>query len=179
MTIHLFYFPYSYHKLLVAKYGCKREKSQEAKWRSAEEQKPVCEMERALDMDLFLEGQEQWAKDSPHCLVILHEMFLYAASKGRKEAEQVVCQGCQWHMPQLDPEAGASAIQLVHPEIGREKLLDLYLEVYKLHRLPGSPPGELAILREVSSALPCHSLEEKGTFTHPRADCLNGRGKVC
>ena len=48
------------------------------------------EMERAVDMDLFLEAQEQWARDSPHCLVILHEMFLHAASEGQKEAEQVV-----------------------------------------------------------------------------------------
>ena len=163
VTIQLLYFPYSYHKLLVAKYGCKREKSQEAKQRSADEQKPVCEMERALDVDLFLEAQEQWAKDGPHHLVILHEMFLHAASEGQKEAEQVVCQGWQQHMPQLDPEADIPAVQLVHPEIGREKLLDLYLEVYKLHRLPRSPPGELAILKEVSSALPCHSLEEEGT----------------
>ena len=91
MTIHLFYFPYSYHKLLVAKYGCKREKSQEAKQRAAEEWRPVREMERAVDVDLFLEAQGQWAKDSPHHLVILHEMFLHAASKGQKEAEQVVC----------------------------------------------------------------------------------------
>ena len=91
MTIHLFYFPYSYHELLVAKYGCKREKSQEAKWRATEEWRPVCEMERAVDMDLFLEAQGQWAKDSPHHLVILHEMFLHATSKGWKEAEQVVC----------------------------------------------------------------------------------------
>ena len=162
-TIHLFYFPYSYHKLLVAKYGCKREKSQEAKRRSAEEQRPICEMERAVDVDLFLEAQEQWAKDSPHHHIILHEMFLHAASEGQKEVEWVVCRGCRWHMPQLDPEVGIPTIQLVHPEIDREKLLDLYLEVYKLHRLPGSPPGEPAILKEVSSALPCHSLEEKGT----------------
>ena len=163
VTIHLFYFPYSYHELLVTKYGCKREKSQEAKQRSAEEQKPVCKMERALDVDLFLEAQEQWAKDSPHHLVIFHEMFLHAASEGQKEAERVVCQGHQQYMPQLDPEVGIPTIQLVHPEIGREKLLDLYLEVYKLHRLPSSPPGEPAILREVSSALPCHSLEEEGS----------------
>ena len=87
VTIHLFYFPYSYHKLLVAKYGCKREKSQEAKQGSAEERKPVCEMERALDMDLFLEAQEQWAKDSPHHLVIFHEMFLHTKTEGQKEAE--------------------------------------------------------------------------------------------
>ena len=66
-------------------------------------------------------------------------------------------------MPQLDPEAGIPTIQLVHPEIGREELLDLYLEVYKMHRLPGSPLGELAFLREVSSALPGYSLEEEGS----------------
>ena len=87
VTIHLFYFPYSYHELLVAKYRCKRGKSQEAKWRSAEEWKPMHEMERALDMHLFLEAQEQWAKDSPHRLVIFHEMFLHAKSKGQKETE--------------------------------------------------------------------------------------------
>ena len=99
MTIHLFYFPYSYHELLVTKYGCKRERSQEAKRRSTEEQRPICEMERAVDVDLFLEAQEQWAKDSPHCLIILHEMFLHAASEGQKDTERVVCQGCQQHMP--------------------------------------------------------------------------------
>ena len=38
----------------------------------------------------------------------------------------------------------------------KEELLELYLEVYKLHRLPGSPPGELAILKEVVSSLPDH-----------------------
>ena len=189
VAIHLFYFPYSYHELLVAKYGCKREKSQEAKWRSTEEQKPVCEMERALDVDLFLEAQGQGAKDSPHHLIILHEMFLHAASKGWKEVEPVVCQGHQQHMPQLDPEVGIPAIQLVHPETGREELLDLYLEVYKLHKLPSSPPGEPTILKEVSSALPGHSLEEEAllmpkdslipkAFTHPKADHLNRRGKV-
>ena len=87
MTTYLFYLPYSYCKLMVAKYGCKREKSQEAKWRSAEEQKPMWEMEGAVDVDLFLEAQEPWAKDSPHQLIILHEMFLHAAYKGWNEAE--------------------------------------------------------------------------------------------
>ena len=90
MTIHLFYLLYSYHELMVAKYGCKREKSQEAKQRSTEERKPMQEMERAVDVDLFLEAQEQWAKDSPHQLIILHEMFLHAAYKGWKEAERTV-----------------------------------------------------------------------------------------
>ena len=51
----------------------------------------MCKMERALDVDLFLEAQEQWAKDSPHCLIIFHEMFLHAKFKGQNEAEQIVC----------------------------------------------------------------------------------------
>ena len=66
-------------------------------------------------------------------------------------------------MPQLDPEAGIPAIQLVHLEIDREQLLELYLEVYKLHRLPGSPPGEPAILEEILSVLPHYPPEEKGS----------------
>ena len=64
-------------------------------------------------------------------------------------------------MPQLDPEVGIPTIQLVHPEIDREQLLELYLEVYKLHRLPSSPPGELAILEEILSILPHHPPEEE------------------
>ena len=42
------------------------------------------ELDRAMDVDLFLEAQGNWPKDSPHCLVILHEMFLHAASEGWK-----------------------------------------------------------------------------------------------
>ena len=41
-------------------------------------------------------------------------------------------------------------------ETTKEQLLELYLEVYKLHRLPGSPLGEPAILKEVLSSLPDH-----------------------
>ena len=63
-------------------------------------------------------------------------------------------------MPQLNPEAGVPTIQLVQPETSREELLDIYLEVYKLHRLPGSPQGEPAILEEVSSTVPGHSQEK-------------------
>ena len=56
-------------------------------------------------------------------------------------------------MPQLNPEVGIPTIKLVGPETSREELLEIYLEVYKLHQLPGSPPGELAILEEVLAAV--------------------------
>ena len=72
---------------MVVKYCSKQKKSQEAKQRSAVEQRLVCKLERAMDVDLFLEMQGKWAEDSPHCLVILHEMFHHAASEGKKEAE--------------------------------------------------------------------------------------------
>ena len=57
-------------------------------------------------------------------------------------------------MSQLDPEAGVPVIELVGPETSREELLEIYLKVYKLHRLPGSHPGEPAILEEVLAAVP-------------------------
>ena len=80
-------FSLSYHKLMVVRYCSKWEKSQEAKWRSTVEWRPVQELERVMGVDLFLEIQGKWPEDSPHCLVILHEMFCHAALEGWKEAE--------------------------------------------------------------------------------------------
>ena len=86
--------------------------------------------------------------------MILYEMFRHAAIEGQKEAEQAICQGNQQNMPQLNPEAGIPAVQLVGPGTTKQELLEIYLEVYKLHRLLGSPPGEPAILEDVLSSLP-------------------------
>ena len=63
-------------------------------------------------------------------------------------------------MPQLNPEVGILAIQLVGPEMTKEELLELYLEVYKLHRLPGSPPSEPAIWEEIMAKAPDHPHSE-------------------
>ena len=131
-----------------------------AKQQSTDEQRPVREMERMMDVELFLETQSNWAEDSPHCLIILHEMFQHAAIEGWKEVEQIVCQGHQQNMPQLNPEVGVPTVQLVGLETTKEELLEMYLEVYKLHRLPRSPPGEPAILEEVMASLPDHPKRE-------------------
>ena len=61
-----------------------------AKKRSAEEQRLVHELEQAMDVELFLELQNSWPEDSPHHLVILHEMFQHAAIEGWKEVEQTI-----------------------------------------------------------------------------------------
>ena len=72
-------------------------------------------------------------------------------------------------MPQLNPEVGIPTIQLMGLEMTKEELLDLHLEVYKLHRLPGSPPGEPSILKEVLSSLPDHQRCEEEKAPAARA----------
>ena len=64
-------------------------------------------------------------------------------------------------MPQLNPEVGVPAVQLVGPEMTKEELLDIYLEVYKLHQLPESPPGEPVVLEEIRDSLPVHPQSEE------------------
>ena len=159
--------PCSYHRLMVVRYRSKQEKFQVAKWQSIEEWMLVCELEWAMNVDLFLEIQNKWAEDSPHYLVTLHEMFQHAAIEGQKEAEQTICRGCWQNMPQLNPEAGIPAAQLVGPETTKEELLEIYLEVYKLHRLPGSPL-EPAILEEIMALVPDHPQNEEDQ-THEAA----------
>ena len=150
---------------MVVKYKCKREKFQVTKWWATDEQRTVREMERIMDVELFLRIQGQWAEDSPHCMAIIHEMFQHAAAKGQKEVEWIIHQGHWQNLPQLNPEAGIPAVQLVGPKTSMEELLELYLEVYKLHRLPGSPPGEPVLLEEVLPSLEDHQgcKEEKAS----------------
>ena len=51
----------------------------------------VQKAECLMDVKLFLEGQARWQVNSPHCLVLLHEMFQHASEQGQKEAEQMIC----------------------------------------------------------------------------------------
>ena len=47
------------------------------------------EAERVVETNLFLDEYPQWNIGSPHWSVILHEMFLHAASQGHKR--QNIC----------------------------------------------------------------------------------------
>ena len=49
------------------------------------------ETKRVMDVELFLERQAKWEKDSPYCLAMMYEMFRHAANEGWKEAEHTVC----------------------------------------------------------------------------------------
>ena len=95
-----------------------------------------------MDVEMFLEGHARWEVGSPHHPIILHEMFQHAEEQGWKEAECMICQGCQHSLPKLDLKADVSAVQLVGPQTSKEEFRALYYEVYKLRRLPGSPLGE-------------------------------------
>ena len=93
-----------------------------------------------MDVDMFLDGYIRWEVGSPHHSIILNEMFLYAIEQGWKEAEWMICWGHQQGLPKLDPQAYVSTIQLVGPQTSKEGFRHLYYQVYKLRRLPGSPP---------------------------------------
>ena len=43
-----------------------------------------------MDVDMFLYRYVIWVVGSPHCFIILHEMFLHAAEWGQKEAEKFI-----------------------------------------------------------------------------------------
>ena len=105
-----------------------------------------------MDVKLFLEGQTRWEADSPHHLMMLHEMFQHATDQGQKEVEHTFSQGHQHELPKLDLEAVLSAVQLVGPKTSKEEIQSLYYEVYKLWRLPGSPPREPELVEEVVSS---------------------------
>ena len=47
--------------------------------------------ERMVDSELFLDEYSRWGLETPHQLMVLHEMFLHAAGQGQKEAE------CMFH----------------------------------------------------------------------------------
>ena len=79
-----------------------------------------------MDVELFLEGQVKWEVDSPHHLMMLHDMFQHASEQGQKEAECMVCQG-HWHgLPKLNPRVDISTIQLVGPQTSRKEIKSLY-----------------------------------------------------
>ena len=44
-----------------------------------------------MDVEMFLEGQARWEVDSPHCHIILREIFQDAVEQGQKEAECMTC----------------------------------------------------------------------------------------
>ena len=126
----------SYLTLLELQYGNHVQRNQVA-WEKAEEAGiSVQELERWVDLELFLDEYPQWGLGTPHQLVVLHEMFLHTAKWGQKEAECIFCQGSIY---KPDPEADQSTMELVGYWMSRKEMRDIYHSVYLLRRSPGSP----------------------------------------
>ena len=92
-----------------------------------------------IDIGLLLNEYPQWELGTPHWSVILHEMFLHAIDRGWKEAECMVCWGCQGSTMGPDPQAGLSAMELVGYLTSHKEIWDIYQSVFLLWRLPGLP----------------------------------------
>ena len=67
---------------MTGKYGSKRDKALAAKGQAAKEGLLVLEAKRVIDVELFLKGQAKWEAGSPHCLMMLYEMFHHTADQG-------------------------------------------------------------------------------------------------
>ena len=99
----------------------------------------VREAECRIDVRLFLDEYPRRELGTSHQSVILHEMFLHAAAQGHKEAECMVCWGCQGSASEPDLGAGHSAMELVGYQTPHKEIQDTYHSVYLLRRPPGLP----------------------------------------
>ena len=124
---------------MALQYGDRVQRTQAA-WDQAEENDiSIREAEHQIDVRLFLDEYPQWELGTPHQFIILHEMFLHAAKRGQKEAECMVCWGCQGSMYDPDSEADQSAMELVGYHMSQKEMRDIYQSVYLLQRAPGLP----------------------------------------
>ena len=70
----------------------------------------IREMEYRMDMDMFLDKYLLWEAEGLQCPMILQEMFLQVTHSGRREAEQMICQGCRHSLLHLDPQADVPTV---------------------------------------------------------------------
>ena len=102
----------------------------------------------------FLDEYHRWNIGSPHQSVILHKMFLHAASQGWKEAERMCHWGHQGSVRVPNSEADQSALHLIGYHTSRKELRDVYHSVYLLNRAPGFPScGEVKRRRAIQEIL--------------------------
>ena len=80
---------------MTLRYGDRMEKSWVTHRWAEEEGLSFREVERVIELELFLDEYPWRGLGTPHQMVILHEMFLHAAGQGWKEAEHMCHQGHQ------------------------------------------------------------------------------------
>ena len=140
LMILCFYCLFSYPSLLELHYGGRIKRSQITREWARETGLSVREVEQRIDTKPFLSEYPRWELGAPHWSIILHEMFLHAAGQGQKEAESLICQGCQGSASEPDLEVGQSAMELVRYQTSHKEIWDIYHSVYLLRWCPGLLP---------------------------------------
>ena len=79
-------------------------------WQRREEGLSVQEAEHHLNAKLFLDEYPRLDVGGPHHPFILQGMFMHATESGWKEAERLICHGCQQGLPKLDSGADVPAV---------------------------------------------------------------------
>ena len=79
-----FYCFFNYSTLLELQYGGRVWKSQITREQARKMGASVREAECRIDIRLFINEYPRWELGTPHWSVILHEMFLHAAERGRR-----------------------------------------------------------------------------------------------
>ena len=108
-----FYCVFSHSTLLKLLYGGRTRKSQITREQAREMGILMRDAECRTDIRLFLNEYPRWEFGTPHWSVILHEILLHTAKRRWKEAEHMVCWGCQGSASEPNLEAGHSAMELV------------------------------------------------------------------
>ena len=151
---------FSYTALLTLIYGDRMEKTREACRMAELEGLSYREAERIVESDLFLDEYPRWDLGSPHCLVILHEMFLHMESGGHKQAEHMYHQGHQSRVREPNLEEDQSTLHLIGYHTSQKELRDVYHSVYLLNTALGFPScGEVKRKRAIQEIL--SSLQER------------------
>ena len=134
-----YYYLPSYWTLLTLHYGGCIERSQVARERAKDQGISVWESERMVDLELFLNEYPWWGLGTPHWSVVLHKIFLHTAGWGQKEVECMFHWGHRGSVPEPDPRADQSAMELVGYQMSWKEMRDIYHSMYLLRRSPGSP----------------------------------------
>ena len=153
MYPYYYYLP-SYLTLLELHYKNCIQRSQVAQERARETGISIQELERQVDLELFLDEYHWWGLATLHQSVVLHEMFLHAVEQGQKEAECMFCLGHQGSIYEPDPGVDQSAMEFVGYHTSWKEMRDIYHSVYLLKRSPRFPScGEQQRRRTIQDIL--------------------------
>ena len=78
----------------------------------------------------------RWDVRGPYHPFILQQMFIHVTESGWKEAERLICCGCQQGLPKLDSGVDIHNVQLVGHQMSSKEIVDLYCQCMHLGDCP-------------------------------------------